>query len=119
MGSIATMPGRPSKSSQAAPKGLRAPGRALWTRLQAQYGIVDEAGLMLLETACRCWDLERSALAEVQRDGLSYLDRYGQRRPHPGLSTARDARSGYLAACRALHFDVEPTHDRVGRPGGA
>jgi hypothetical protein len=37
-------------------------------------------------------DLEASCMKQAHEDGLSTTDRYGQRRPHPLLSVARDAR---------------------------
>ncbi len=100
------------------PRGLGVAGRALWNRFQPEYGIRDVAGLVLLETACRCWDLERQALAAVAADGLTNRDKYGQLRPHPCLAAARDARAGFLKALASLHCDVEPVRDQPGRPGG-
>jgi hypothetical protein len=55
---------------------------------------------------------------EARRDGLTSSDRYGQRRPHPALAAARDARSQALQALRSLHLDVEPLQPHRGRPGG-
>jgi hypothetical protein len=98
------------------PKGLGPQGRSLWRRLQTEYGIVDAGGQVLLRTAAECEDLERDAMATARAEGLSSVDRYGQRRPHPLLSVARDARAQKLAALRALHLDVEPIRDRPGRP---
>ena len=78
----------------------------------------DAGGLVLLQTACECADLEADAMAQARSEGLSSVDRYGQRRPHPLLSVARDARGQMLAALRQLHLDVEPLRDRPGRPAG-
>lgn len=104
-------------SSPNAPK-LKVAGRALWKALQAEYDITDAAGLVLLRTAAECRDLEVDATAEARRDGLVITDKYGQKRPHPCLSVARDARAHMLAAMKSLNLDVEPLRDRVGRPGG-
>jgi hypothetical protein len=97
---------------------LKAEGRALWKQLQAEYAILDAGGLQYLRTAAECRDLEHEAMEAARKDGLSTIDRYGQRRPHPLLSVARDARGQMLAAIRALNLDVEPLHDRPGRTGG-
>ena len=100
------------------PKGLGPEGKALWKQLQGDYAIQDSGGLQLLRTACECRDLEAEAMQQARVEGLSSTDRYGQRRPHPLLSVARDARGQMLTALRALHLDVEPLRDRPGRPGG-
>lgn len=60
----------------------------------------------------------RLAQEAIQRDGMTILDRFGQRKAHPLLPAERDARSQMLAALKALNLDVEPLHDRPGRPAG-
>jgi hypothetical protein len=57
-------------------------------------------------------------MEQAKADGYATLDKYGQRRPHPLLSVARDARAQMLAALRALNLDVKPLQPHVGRPGG-
>src|SRR5689334_19132698 len=105
--------GKPKKTRP--PKDLGAAGRALWSAIQAGYGINDPGGMVLLMTAARCADLEANAMETAHADGLVGVDRYGQRRPHPLLSVARDARSQKLQALRQLNLDVEPLHERPGR----
>ena len=101
-----------------APRGLEKHGRALWAQLQDEYAIVDAGGLALLTTACQCQDIEQASMATARKDGFSTTDRYGQRRPHPLLSVARDARAQKLSALKSLHLDVEPLKSRPGRPAG-
>ena len=100
------------------PKGLGRAGKALFAALQSEYGVVDAGGVELLATAARCADLEHDAMQMARAEGLALTDRYGQRRPHPCLSVARDARAQKLMALRQLNLDVEPLHERAGRPGG-
>ena len=80
------------------PKSLGPLGHDLWQHVQADYGIEDADGLALLQTACVCRELEASAMDTVAREGLCSVDRYGQRRAHPLLATARDARSSMMMA---------------------
>ena len=99
------------------PRPQGAPGRSLWRRLQAAYRIQDAGGLEFPMTACECLDLETRLLAEVERDGFFTVDRYQQRRPHPALSAARDARAQRLQALRGLNLAIgEPA--APGRPEG-
>jgi hypothetical protein len=60
----------------------------------------------------------RLAQEAIERDGMTVLDRFGQRKAHPLLPAERDARAQMLAALRALNLDVEPLHERPGRPAG-
>ena len=62
------------------------------------------------------YDRAEAARALLERDGITILDRWGQVKPHPAAAIERDARSGLLAALRALNLDVEPLRDRAGRP---
>ena len=106
------------KSSKTdAPKALSREAKGWWQRLVAEYGLDDEAGLLLLQTALEAFDRMRSAQAAIEKDGASVLDRWGQVKPHPLLAAERDARSGLLQSLRALNFDVEPLKG-IGRPGG-
>ena len=100
------------------PSALGPEGQALWAALADEYGINDAGGVELLRTACECRDLEHDAMTTARDEGLSTVDRYGQKRPHPLLSAARDARAQKLTALKGLHLDVEPVHDRPGRPVG-
>ena len=101
------------------PMGLSEPAKKWYRRLLAEFEIRDDAGRLLLETAMRAFDRGESARALLERDGVVITDRWGQSKPHPAAAIERDARSGMLAAMRALNLDVEPLRDRPGRPGGS
>ena len=100
------------------PKSLGREGRRFWSAIVREYRINDAGGLELLRTAAECRDLECDAMATAKVEGFSTVDRYGQRRPHPLLSVARDARRLKLSALKDLHLDVEPIRTGPGRPGG-
>jgi P27 family predicted phage terminase small subunit len=105
-------------TAKSPPKELSAQSKTLWKRLASDFSIDDDAGLLLLQTAMEARDRMRLAQEAIQRDGMTVLDRFGQRKPHPLLPAERDARAQMLAALRALNLDVEPLHDRPGRPAG-
>ena len=100
-----------------APKTLSTEARSWWRRLATEYGIQDEAGQLLLQTALEAFDRLRSAQRTIKQDGPTVTDRWGQIKPHPLLAAERDARSGMLQSLRALNLDLEPLKD-IGRPGG-
>jgi P27 family predicted phage terminase small subunit len=100
------------------PRGLSTEAKAWWKRLAGEFQIDDDAGLLLLQTAMEAFDRMRLAQEAISDDGLTVLDRFGQRKAHPLLPAERDSRAQMLAALRALNLDVEPLHDRPGRPAG-
>ena len=98
------------------PSHLASHGKALWGDLVAEYGIDDAAGLALLTTAAECLDRMRAAQKAIHEHGEVVTDRYGQVKVNPACALEKDARSGFLAALKALRLDVEPIKP-VGRPG--
>ena len=106
------------KKPASTPKNLSNEAKSIWRRLVAGYGLDDEGGVEILRTACEAFDRMRGAQAQIEREGATFVDRFGQCKAHPLLSVERDARSQYLAGLKALNLDLEPLHERPGRPGG-
>jgi phage terminase small subunit len=83
-----------------------------------KFGIKDPAGIHLVETFADAYTLELNSMDIVQRDGLSYRDRFNQIKSHPLCSVIRDARAQKMAALKALNLDLEPLNQGPGRPPG-
>lgn len=83
-----------------------------------EYGIEDQAGLLILQTALESFDRMRLAEAILKKDGMTIMDRFGQPKAHPMTVVERDSRAAMLAALRQLNLDLEPLRDGPGRPGG-
>lgn len=99
-----------------APDHLRDAGRAFYGSVGAEYGIADAAGLALLARAAECVDRMHAAQAAIAEHGELVPDRYGGVKLNPACNLEKDARSGFLAAMRALNLDLEPLRDGPGRP---
>lgn len=95
---------------------LRPPGLAFFQAIGAEYGITDAAGTALLMTAAECLDRMRAAQASIAAHGELVIDRYGAPKLNPACALEKDARTGFLAAMRALNLDIEPLRDGPGRP---
>lgn len=106
------------KKPASTPKNLSSEAKSIWRRLVAAYGIDDEGGFEILRTGLEAHDRMRGAHAQIEREGMTFTDRFGQSKAHPLLSVERDARAQYLASLKALNLDLEPLHDRPGRPAG-
>ncbi len=83
----------------------------------AAYGIDDVGGVQILVSGLHCRDRAEAADAAIAVDGLSVKDRWGQVKPHPLASVARDARAGWLSALRALNLSIGEM-PKPGRPPG-
>ena len=79
------------------------------------YGIDDEAGLLLLQTAMESFDEMRQAQNAMNEGGF-IEDRFGQRKTDPAAKNARAARTQMLKALKDLNLDLEPLKDGPGRP---
>ena len=106
-------------SQPKAPSHLSADAKQWWRKLISEYDINDPAGLLLLQTGMEAFDRLKMAQAEIAKDGQMIADRFGQMKPHPLLTTERDARSQLLLAIKGLNLDLLPLHDGPGRPGGS
>ena len=100
------------------PAGLTKAAKQWWAEIQDEFSIDDPAGLLLLQTAMTAFDRMKQAAATIKKDGAVVVDRFGQQRAHPAVTTERDSRAGMLAALRALNLDVIPNRDAPGRPPG-
>ena len=119
-GSCARKGGRALKSLRLpqAPKDLSAEARAIWRQLTRDYQIDDRAGLVLLRTTLEAFDSMRQAQEQIEQDGATYRDRFGQTKAHPLLPVVRDSRAQFMAGLKALNLDLEPASHRIGRPAG-
>ena len=100
------------------PSHLSQESREWWAALTAENDISDAAGRLLLQTALESFDQMRRDQAVIASDGPTVMDRWGQTKPHPLLTSVRDARSQMLLALKQLNLDVEPPREKVGRPPG-
>jgi hypothetical protein len=97
---------------QPGPTHLSAEARVWWGKFVDGWRL-DDAALLILQTALEAFDRMRGAQKVLKHDGLTVKGR-----THPCATIERDARLAMLRALRSLNLDMEPLHDRVGRPAG-
>ena len=100
------------------PSHLSKEGKRIWRDLVDEYQIKDIAGLRILRVALEAFDRAQAARDMINSDGMIVKDTFGQSKPHPLLAIERDSRAAFLSGLKALNLDLEPLHDRPGRPGG-
>ena len=100
------------------PKQLSREAKRLWRSLQAEYSIEDAAGLDLLSDYCAFFDRRAEARAILREQGITVTDRFGVVQNHPCCRTERDASAAMGRILKSLNLDIEPLHDKPGRPAG-
>ncbi len=107
------------KNALKPPKTLSLPAKRLWKQLQAEYAIVDAAGVDLLNDLAQFYDRREEARAIIRAEGATVKDRFGQVQAHPATRIERDSSAAMGRILKLLNFDLEPQHDRPGRPPGS
>ena len=98
------------------PKTLRAPGQALWMRVQEEYAIRDAGGVAILTQICEAEDRIAQYAEAVARDGVTVVNASGGRRDHPLLKHETQLRMFIVRALQRLGLTTEALYDRPGRP---
>jgi P27 family predicted phage terminase small subunit len=107
------------RASPKPPRGLGAPGRALWRRIVADVEEgwrLDERDLALLSAAASAADRVSELEALVERDGLMIRGSKGQDRLHPAVSEARMQRA--LVSAMLVKVDLKAPDPRTGALSG-
>ncbi len=103
------------RSKNGPPKHLSTESKKLWRAIVDEYTIADAAGLKILAVALEAYDRAQTARQQIDKDGMTIIDRWGQRKPHPLIACERDARAAFLSGLKALNLDLEPLANRPGR----
>ena len=93
--------------SPKAPPGLSAEARKWWKKITTEWAL-DDAGLLIFESALEAFDRMRQAQAILATEGIVLEDRFGQRKHHPATLIERDAKATLLRHLHNLNLDLEP-----------
>lgn len=105
-----------TKALSRAPKGLQAPGKALWKAILSDLSDgweLDRRELHLLERACRVEDEMRKLEAVVDEEGPTSRGSAGQLTVHPAILEGRQLKLAQLRLLAALELE-DPAQSRVG-----
>jgi phage terminase small subunit len=100
-----------------APGHLRPTTRRWWEGVVAAYEL-EEHHVRVLTVAAESWDRMTVAREVLDREGLTYTDRFGAPRPRPELGVERDSKVLFLRAVRELALDTEGPTEPWSRPPG-
>src|SRR5262245_37353772 len=75
--------------------------------------VLEPHHVRLLTLAGEAWDRGVQAREQVDKEGLTFVDRLGAVRPHPCVAIERDSRIAFARLLRELALDVDgPSEER-------
>ena len=86
----------------------------IWDALHKSFTLKEHHDIVL-KTALEAYDRLQQARQIIDKDGAVIEAHNGYYQKNPMLQIEKEARSGFLAAWKALNIDIEPPKD-LGRP---
>lgn len=80
------------------------PKARAWLAALSAGWVFDPRETEVLRAAAEAWDRYHQAKAQIDKDGPTVADRFGQLRVHPAHVVERDSRAAFLQALRQLEF---------------
>lgn len=81
------------------------PATAAWWLSVTDDFDLDPHHIRLLTLAAEAWDRGQQAREVIDRDGMTYLDRFGCPKPRPEVAIERDSRIGFARLLRELALE--------------
>ena len=79
---------------------------AIWKHILSDYRLTTETAIDVLTTCLEAHMRARECREAIARDGMTVVGRDNQQKPHPLLSTERDARAAWLAGIKQLGLEL-------------
>lgn len=87
------------------------PESSEWFRSVVSEFALEDHHLHLLVLACESLDRATQAREAIAKNGITFIDRYGQVRARPEIQIERDSRTSFARLLRELGLDVEGPSD--------
>jgi phage terminase small subunit len=107
-------PPKPKPPKAKAPAHLQPATRAWFSHVVQDY-VLELHHLRLLQLCAEAWDRCAQSREVLDREGLTFIDRWGCPRARPEVSVERDSRIAFARLLRELDLDIEPP-PQPGRP---
>jgi phage terminase small subunit len=100
-----------------APAHLGKATQAWFTEVVRTYEL-ESHHVRLLTLAAEAWDRAEQARAVIDKEGLTFLDRFSQPKTRPEVAIERDSRVSFARLLRELNLDVSVPESRPPSLGG-
>lgn len=95
--------------------GLSPEAQAWFTSVEENYELRDHHR-KLLTAACVMWDRAAWARAVLDKDGMTFRDRFGSPKPKPEIAIERDSINAFRQLVHELGLDDEAASPNGSRP---
>jgi phage terminase small subunit len=103
-----------------APKHLSPASRKAWQAIAYDYELAEPHHLLTLTGALESADRAAEARVMLEREGLTYVDRFGQPHAHPAVAIEKDSLIRSARLWRELSLSEEFEHEaRLPRHDGS
>ncbi len=115
---LAVIHSEPAGNRPEPPRQLDVHGWKLWDSVVRDYEFSDPGSIEVLAQCCAALDRAEACAAQIAKDGQMIKARTGMR-SHPLLRDELANRAFCVRSLSKLGLDLEPLHDRPGRPSGS
>ena len=107
MTNIHPLPPRPGSPIVAKPpRHLPVHEKRLWNKIVSAQRFEDPASLAALAAGMEAHARMRKCREQIDKDGETVRNRFGELRVHPLLTAERDARAAFLGCLKTLRLDL-------------
>lgn len=100
-----------------APSHLSKEAKSWWRKINQGWEL-DDSALLILQAGLESFGRMKEAQKLIEEKGLTITDRFGTEKENPAIGIERKSRDSMVRCLKTLNLQIEPLHDRVGRPGG-
>lgn len=86
--------------------------REFFEYIMREFIDFEEHHRRLLVLACEAWDRCVQARTMLAKDGITFVDRHGSIKPHPGIAIEKDSRIAFARMIREIGLDITDADSR-------
>jgi phage terminase small subunit len=91
---------------QAPPNHLGAVEKQMWASIIKEHVFDETSGVALLRVTLEAHERARRCREAIDKDGMTFLDKFGQVKIHPLVAAERDARAAFMSGVKALRLET-------------
>lgn len=93
-----------------APSHLSPAMKEFYKRIVSDYDL-EPHRLRLLKQACECFDRAESARLEIETNGITFKDKFGQLKPNPACKIETENKTLFARLLREMRLDIDSPND--------
>jgi P27 family predicted phage terminase small subunit len=100
------------KTKQSAAKTLAPPShlgaveKQMWQSIVREHVFDETSGVALLRVTLEAHERARRCREAIDKDGMTFQDKFGQVKIHPLVAAERDARAAFMSGVKALRLEA-------------